>query len=68
MSLSLSIVSLLGVAGVGAAVNEINLGGFGKEVLLEGVHTTDVGTSFAASYNDPQVFGSRWIANSKAKH
>ena len=53
-----------GVSEIGATVNEINLGGFGKEVLLEGIHTSDVGTSFAASYNDPQVFGSRWIANS----
>ena len=53
-----------GVNEIDATVNEINLGGFGKEVLLEGIHTSDVGTSFAASYNEPPVFGSCWIANS----
>lgn len=53
-----------GLSKTGATATEINLAGLGKKVVLDAVHTSDVGMSFLASYDDPQVLGSRWVARS----
>ncbi len=53
-----------GLTEVGATLEDTNLGGFGKGILLQGSHKTDEGTSVTAGYRDPQVLGSRWVANS----
>lgn len=52
-----------GITEVGLTGTDTNLAGFGKKIWFEGAHKTDVGTSFAAGYRDPQLFDTRWTAS-----
>ncbi len=48
-----------GLTETGATIEESNLLGFGKQVYASAIHETDVGITWTAAYEDPQVLGSR---------
>ncbi len=47
---------------VGAALEEFNFLGYGKQGFIEGRHEPE-GTTWTFRYDDPQLFGSRWTAS-----
>jgi outer membrane protein assembly factor BamA len=49
-----------GLTEVGVSLEEYNLLGYGKDVFVEGVHESDVGTRWSAGYVDPQLLNSNW--------
>ena len=52
-----------GLTYVGGALDELNFLGLGKGLYLEGFHETDVGMTWGAVYDDPQILGSRWTGS-----
>ena len=42
-------------------LEELNLLGYGKKLLAEGIYESDVGWTGKFGYRDPQLFNSRWI-------
>jgi outer membrane protein assembly factor BamA len=56
-----------GISKLGVTATDKNLAGYGKTIMFQGVHDTDVGTDIAGSYNDPQVLGSHWVGHGSFK-
>ena len=47
----------------GGSLEDFNFLGYGKAFSAEGIHETDVGITWSFGYDDPQLFGSRWLAS-----
>ncbi len=52
-----------GLRQLGVQLVETNFLGRGKGLYLEALNESDVGTTWTAGYDDPQLLGSRWTAD-----
>jgi len=52
-----------GLTQIGGNFEEVNFLGLGKKLFVQGVNESDVGWTWTTSYDDPQLFGSRWKGN-----
>jgi outer membrane protein assembly factor BamA len=56
-----------GLTQIGGNFEEVNFLGLGKKIFVQGVHESDVGLTWTLSFDDPQLFGSRWKGNTRLK-
>ncbi len=54
-----------GLTRIGGNFEEVNFLGLGKKLFAQGVNESDVGWTWTLSYGDPQLFGTRWRANTR---